>query len=174
MLGRLGNQIHIYIFCGVFSTQSYGIRIIIKKIYLIHSWNPNRYCHLVRENLEVIAVKEYSTLPNSLKLEPHHQLHVIFSRGWGFTILQGIQSVYSKSYKQDGFIIKILYMLSKNWLKKKKSKTETKHVYLSTFLSAINKLFWSDFFLLFFSSWTISCVNISLSVKKTELFNTFL
>ena len=66
-------------------------------------------------DLEVIAMKEYSTLSRSSELAPHHliQFGVIprtphFGKLEGLTSLQGIQSAYSKPHRQDWKNFKIL------------------------------------------------------------------
>ena len=53
--------LYIYFFS---STESYQIQKIFKQIYLTH-WTPNRWLLQVREDQRIIAIKEYSTLPNT-------------------------------------------------------------------------------------------------------------
>ena len=48
------------------------IKRIFKQIYLTYRWYTNSYYNLIREDQEVMALKEYPTLQN--KLEPHHQM----------------------------------------------------------------------------------------------------
>ena len=84
--------IYIYIsyifFCRIFCTQSYQISISFGQIYLSHRWP--RFYHSrsalnrcgnaqglplhVRADLGVMTMKQYSSIPRSLKQEPHQQL----------------------------------------------------------------------------------------------------
>ena len=84
------------------------IWIIFKQIY--YSWDSNILPLQVRVDLEVMAMKEYSIHPRSLKLEPQYlmQLSIIPFEGVvgvrGLTPLQGIQSVIDRT----GFYTRII------------------------------------------------------------------
>ena len=40
----------------------------------MHKKDPNRFYHTVKVDLGVMAMKKYSPLPRTPKLEPHHQI----------------------------------------------------------------------------------------------------
>ena len=89
--------------------QLHGIKCsywILRHIYSTRRGDPNRYSRL-RVNLVLMAMEEYFTLPETLKLEPHHQMQVsvipmsptpcffFFLSGGGISLLQrGIVSVF--------------------------------------------------------------------------------
>ena len=47
---------------------------MIEQFYLTDRWDPNRYYQLVRMNLGVMAMKEYSAFPDAQELEFYYQM----------------------------------------------------------------------------------------------------
>ena len=47
---------------------------MIKQFYLTHGWEPTKYYQLVRVNLKVNGNEGILHIPQSLRLESHHQI----------------------------------------------------------------------------------------------------